>query len=375
MPKYKHLHIIDKVINTSYLLHPLNDKNKNNLRNKEFFINRFQKDVPCAKEFKDISDNNNLFSFNIKNEQFNIFIEHTDAGGRDISFNKPYQKVGIPFAQKTFRSLIKRMDKVLVVDMYYELKTQGGNLVPDKERYCYLIVTPSEIYSAKPTYDILIGGNASNQSSRWVTLQEIQKCIGTKQTLMNDNENVWLVHPSNLENFLRSVVIDDYKNQFKDAYFKLLDLTHNKNSEEKKNIKKSNEIRKQLRLQILSRKQCEIYGCRVDNPQCLVASHIWPVNKIIHNKSIKWENKFKFIGDPNNAFLLCGTHDKLFDKLLITFNNNGTVVPSKLIKNSTEAYGLGKPNQRIILIKKENIPYLEKHRELFYEAEEGRVLL
>lgn len=368
--KDHYIHIIDDVISSSFVIHPLNDSTQNDLKNKQFFLKQFKSDVACAKDFVDISNKNNLYSFKIGSESFNMYIEHTDAGGRETS-----QKVNIPYRQVAFRRLIKNMEKVLVVDLYYQLKRSGGKLIPDKNKYCYLIVIPSQIYSSKPTHDILLGDQEPSPSSRWVKLQEIKKCINTQQTLMNENDNVWLVHPSNIGKFLKSVVIDDYKNQFKDAYLELLDLQYSKTSSEKRNIEKTLIIRQRLRQHLLSRKTCEIFGCNVDNASCLVASHIWPVKNIIHNKKIPWDKKFELIGDPNNAFLLCGTHDKLFDRKLITFNDNGTVIPSKLIKDSLSAYGLSVPNQRVIKIKIENIPYLQKHRELFYEAEEGRILL
>lgn len=116
MNKYKYKHIIDGNISTCDLIHPLNDSKTKNLRDKTEYIKQFQKDVNC--QIKEISNgDNNLFSFNIDNQDYNIFIEHTDGGGRDISFNKPYQKVLIPFATKSFANLIRQNKNVLVIEI------------------------------------------------------------------------------------------------------------------------------------------------------------------------------------------------------------------------------------------------------------------
>ncbi len=87
---------------------------------------------------------------------------------------------------------------------------------------------------------------------------------------------------------------------------------------------------------------------------------------------ISWDDKIKYIGDPNNAFLLCGTHDKLLDKFLISFNDDGSLIASKLLLSSLSTYSLSN-TEKIINVNNENKFYLKKHREIFYEIEANRV--
>lgn len=371
MSKYRYIHIIDGNIQQCDSIHPLNDRKKIDLRDKTKYINQFKKDVNC--EIAEISNgDNNLFSFWIDKQDYNIFIEHTDAGGRDISFNKPYQKVLIPFATNSFANLISKRKNVLVVDMYYELtKTENGVDI-NYDRYCYLIVMPGEIYSAQPAGDIIHHGKG-NGSSRWVTLDDINKCIKTKKTVINKNNNVWIIHPENLRNFLTSIVLDDYIHQ-KDL---ALDRYYQKYIQKASNDFNARVIRARqlLRKKILSRNKCEILSCNINLIESLVASHIWSVEEIKRSSNLTDDQKIKYISDENNAFLLCAIHDKLFDRYFITFDKHGIIKCSRKIMNSIQYYGFDpkKLDAPIININNENLPYLTKHNKIFEEMERQRI--
>ncbi|AUN22537.1 HNH endonuclease [Clostridium botulinum] len=124
------------------------------------------------------------------------------------------------------------------------------------------------------------------------------------------------------------------------------------NSRGSTNIRKS---AKKLREEMLN-----IYGscriCGIKNKEFLVVSHIKD-----YAKSTQFEQM-----DINNCFLLCSKHDFLFDKKLITFNDNGNIKISKRIKNNDlimREY-LITGNEHINL-NKHNKRYLKWHREYF----------
>jgi hypothetical protein len=86
---------------------------------------------------------------------------------------------------------------------------------------------------------------------------------------------------------LASVVIDDYRNQFQRAYIKLLEIAYfnKKYSIRQKQITKK---RAELRNKLLNRlDECQIKKCKIKQKACLVASHIWAVNKILSEQGIK----------------------------------------------------------------------------------------
>lgn len=82
--------------------------------------------------------------------------------------------------------------------------------------------------------------------------------------------------------------------------------------------------------------------------------------------------KLKWIGDINNAFLLCSLHDKLFDKFLISFTDEGKLIISKILLSSISTYGFKDITIPQIRISEKNIFYLKKHRELSSRYELNR---
>jgi hypothetical protein len=180
MSKHPYIHIINEKISQSNKLHPFNDKKITKLTDKTRYIECFTKDISngivtyllgdddyC---FKDISKKGkkNLFNFHLPNGQdYNIFVDHPDGGGKDISFNDSSKKVLIPYDNVSFRLLIKEMKNVLVLNIYYMLiKNESNELLPDFSKYVYLVVIPSEIYTSEVVYNILYDVKKSNGSSR-----------------------------------------------------------------------------------------------------------------------------------------------------------------------------------------------------------------
>lgn len=99
---------------------------------------------------------------------------------------------------------------------------------------------------------------------------------------------------------------------------------------------------------------CSITGCEI--VEILVASHIKP-----------WrcsDNKERL--DVFNGLLLTPNFDKLFDKGLITFKDNGQILYSQRInEKSRTILGLN-DSFKLHPIRTEHIPYLQYHRDLIF---------
>ena len=96
--------------------------------------------------------------------------------------------------------------------------------------------------------------------------------------------------------------------------------------------------------------RCPLTG--VDMPEVLRASHIKPWHKASHIERL----------DPDNGLLLSVHLDLLFDKGLISFENNGAIKLSPRLKSAViGAYGL-KQELRLSKVHPGNLPYLEFHR-------------
>lgn len=111
-----------------------------------------------------------------------------------------------------------------------------------------------------------------------------------------------------------------------------------------------------------SRNKCVFTG--IDDPKLLIASHIKPWKHSENN-----ERK-----DLNNGLLLTPTFDKLFDRFLITFNEDGELLWSKkrltpdIIKNLEQGITTA---QVKVIIDINNKEYFEFHRKRFSYLEEN----
>lgn len=107
--------------------------------------------------------------------------------------------------------------------------------------------------------------------------------------------------------------------------------------------------------------KCKI--CGLAHRELLIASHIKPWSKSSPKEKL---NAF-------NGFLLCPNHDSLFDKHLISFEDDGKILISKrLSEKERELLSINK--EISIEIEEENKPFLKEHREVFNEMEKEFVL-
>jgi 5-methylcytosine-specific restriction protein A len=88
----------------------------------------------------------------------------------------------------------------------------------------------------------------------------------------------------------------------------------------------------------------------------LIASHIVPWSDSTDNERL----------DVNNGILLSPTYDALFDRELITFENNGKIILSDKIETKAfEKIGVS-GTEKIKSFSSGNFNYLERHRTLFH---------
>ena len=98
------------------------------------------------------------------------------------------------------------------------------------------------------------------------------------------------------------------------------------------------------------------YRCAVTNylkKEILIASHIVPWKDSTNEERL----------DVHNGILLSPTYDALFDKKLISFENDGKIIISQSLAG-TKHQDLGVTGKEVIKnFSRENHRYLEKHRE------------
>lgn len=106
-----------------------------------------------------------------------------------------------------------------------------------------------------------------------------------------------------------------------------------------------------LRAILLNNKECcEV--CGIKTKSILITSHIKPWAKSDKNEKL----------DSENVLLLCPTHDALFDKGLISFDNNGQIIISNKL-DDTDKNLLRLTGKESIDVKTDaKIKYLEYHR-------------
>jgi hypothetical protein len=125
------------------------------------------------------------------------------------------------------------------------------------------------------------------------------------------------------------------------------------NITERKGLVQSRVGQGAYRKRIIHRWEYQCAVTKFNKLEVLIASHIVPWADATHEERL----------DVNNGILLSPTYDALFDKHLISFENNGKIILSESIE--ADAYKkIGVTGSETIKgISKYNEAYLEKHRE------------
>lgn len=113
----------------------------------------------------------------------------------------------------------------------------------------------------------------------------------------------------------------------------------------------------------LFKRDCKCKICGLAHKDLLIASHIKPWSESTPEEKL----------NPFNGFLLCPNHDSLFDKHLITFEDNGQIILSKILSESDRQL-LNIDNKIVINIEDGNKKFLKEHRDVFYDVEKGYVI-
>lgn len=95
--------------------------------------------------------------------------------------------------------------------------------------------------------------------------------------------------------------------------------------------------------------------CGVSNTQLLIASHIKPWAESEPAEKL----------DVNNGLLLCPNHDSLFDKGLISFEDDGKIIMSENL-SETDKFFLNVNENMKLNVREENKPYLKYHRNKYF---------
>ncbi|WP_028895989.1 HNH endonuclease signature motif containing protein [Prevotella sp. HUN102] len=100
-------------------------------------------------------------------------------------------------------------------------------------------------------------------------------------------------------------------------------------------------------------------------PKCMLESLDHPVLIASHIKPYKVsDEKEEF--DVNNGLLLSRNLDSLFDLGYITFNDDGTIKPSKVLSEDMKAY-LSQYKLNAYFINSKRMQYMQYHREYVFE--------
>ena len=104
-------------------------------------------------------------------------------------------------------------------------------------------------------------------------------------------------------------------------------------------------------------KKCAVSECKMT--ELLIASHIKPWKESTNKERL----------DRYNGLLLLPNYDKLFDKGLISFEDNGKIIISPLIKEEEyKVLGISH-NDKLFKVYPENKRYLEEHRRIVFHQE------
>ena len=338
-------HIVDGKIELIDTPHPLEG-----FYDKNIFIKRFVSHFSNM-TYEDISGGNNkLFKIHYNNCSYNIYIEAFDGGGRDRGDGS--KKISITSIKPVMR-LLDLGESVLIVNEYVPLKhDENGSIVLD-DISVYGIIKPREIYSSK-----VIRKRTGNPSSRWVNLEIMLDALNNKKMVMNKKNNVYVIPSDLLSSYFDLKIIDE---QYKEMAIYIYESESDKKLSEEK-------ISRIFRERLINQRgqECEFCNCKVNVSDQLMASHIYAKKDIRKDEELTDEEKFELMSDPYNGFLLCRTHDALFDKKYITFTNDGNLIVSPEFRTLEREYNIdGYEGKKVIEISEESYKYLDEHRKEF----------
>lgn len=373
MPLPEQYHIVDGVVEDIKHLHPLE-----NSHDKTVFIERFKALFGDDLKYEDISNGEGrLFRISYQGYEYNIYIEAFDSGGG----REKKKKIGIPQTKGNkreygFKKLIDNYESVLVINEYVPFVRDENGELQLSDRSVYGIIKPSEIYSSK-----VIREKTGNASSRWVWFEDMLTALSEDRMVENRKKNVYIIPSDKLKAFFDLKLIEEEYSEM--AKYLYSELNDDKSSEENK-AKVEQSITRLFRNNLIKTRKkkvginhevnctCEFCNCNVNIPELLVASHINAKANIRNDKTLSDDEKFRLMTDVNNGFLLCRTHDALFDKKFVTLDDDGRLIISDEVKNLEKEFNIEDLENRIVIkdISDETKEYLKQHRMDFQSKQE-----
>ncbi|PKE39175.1 HNH endonuclease [Macrococcoides caseolyticum] len=177
--------------------------------------------------------------------------------------------------------------------------------------------------------------------------------LGKKKSYRSLGLGIIKSHNNNMYEIIPYNLIDDlHKDDIsinEDDLNSIEEIHYNKITEKKYNLK-VRLAQSEFRNNLLS-KHSKCLLCDIDFKPILIASHIKPWSECSDSERL----------DINNGFLLCPLHDKLFDKGLISFNEDTLVISDKIKNkdffksNSKKIYNFNNEQKSFLSYHKNNI--------------------
>lgn len=237
------------------------------------------------------------------------------------------------------------------------------------------------VYNAPTGYPLFaawdtIVNRGHGQKSCYVQIEDVAKAItnGIYSTTDKNNVPIYTMTPSFLGDYVSlltssnklkiipnptntlssNVKISNLSNRKKRAIRKMDDIQksiHSLSNTEKDIICKQRIGQGLFKELLLDKYNCKCALCNITTERMLVGSHIKEWSHSTDSQKL----------DVNNGILLCAHHDALFDKHLISFNDDGTLLISPLI-DSTEQVTLNLLAIPKLSITDEMKPFIAYHR-------------
>lgn len=249
-------------------------------------------------------------------------------------------------------------------DSFYEITIQGKSYLLKCRTYNnnYTFVSKSEIPNLVDNIIFTLVEWINNKPSN-IYLIPMCEWKNSENTILKDRNYTGLnsqpewgvdINKSN-KHELAKYHIDKIVRSIKDNANKRIieEIENPENKEaEKQALIKIRLGHSKLRERVLeSKKECDI--CGLNHPKLLVASHIkaWAQS----------DNEEKL--DEENILLLCSMHDALFDKGLISFDDNGKILISSSLSENNQALANVNEDSSINIVSEKQKEYLKWHRE------------
>ena len=148
--------------------------------------------------------------------------------------------------------------------------------------------------------------------------------------------------------------ITNYDNEYKERIAKIEDCK-GAIGEEKDAVVKIRLNQDIFRNGLITKYKNKCCLCGVDDESLLIASHIKPWAKSDDHEKL----------DVNNGLLLCPSHDRLFDRGYISFDDSGVIIVSKQLSSNSKMF-MNVHDGMKITVSDDNREYIRYHREKIF---------